>query len=265
VKGKQSVNCHTYVVRAALPSRNSPKVGGDAMSAESVFDNLEAIRLAPDAAETAGTREILRHVPVRKPNRTEFVRVHPDAEMQLATGVFVRLLRPFASPGGGGGGGGYQRRERGVTANVADETSEKQRRGPGGRPFRRGESGNPNGRPPGARNKTCALALKLMDAEAEPVIRAVIEAARKGDISAAKLVLERIAPMPRNRPVSLCMPPIETPADLGDAMDAILQAAAAGGLSPDEAVSIASLIETRRRAIETLELEARIAALEQRA
>jgi hypothetical protein len=59
------------------------------MSTESVFDNLEAIRLSPDAAATAGTREILRHVPVRKPNRIEFVRVHPDAGMQLATGVFV--------------------------------------------------------------------------------------------------------------------------------------------------------------------------------
>jgi hypothetical protein len=59
------------------------------MNAGSVFDNLEAIRLSPDAAATAGTREVLRHIPVRKPTRTEFVRVHPDAEMQLATGVFV--------------------------------------------------------------------------------------------------------------------------------------------------------------------------------
>jgi hypothetical protein len=59
------------------------------MTSESVFDNLEAIRLSPDDAATAGTREVLRHVPVRKPNRTEFVRVHPDADMQLATGVFV--------------------------------------------------------------------------------------------------------------------------------------------------------------------------------
>lgn len=59
------------------------------MSAGSVFDNLEAIRLNPDAASTAGVREALRHVPVRKPNRMEFIRVHPDAEMQLATGVFV--------------------------------------------------------------------------------------------------------------------------------------------------------------------------------
>jgi hypothetical protein len=59
------------------------------MSTGSVFDNLEAIRLSPDAAATAGTQEVLRHVPVRKPNRTEFVRVHPDANMHLATGVFM--------------------------------------------------------------------------------------------------------------------------------------------------------------------------------
>ena len=82
-------------------------------------------------------------------------------------------------------------------------------------------------------------------------------------MAAIKLVLERVAPLPRNRPVRFAMPSIETSADLAGAMGAILQAAADGALAPDEAVSIASLIETRRRTIETLELEARIAALEQ--
>src|SRR5690242_11591976 len=72
-----------------MPSRDPPPVGGGAMSAESVFDNLESLRLSPDADATAGTREILRHIPVRKPSRTEFIRVHTDADMQLATGVFV--------------------------------------------------------------------------------------------------------------------------------------------------------------------------------
>ena len=51
---------------------------------------------------------------------------------------------------------------------------------------------------------------------------------------------------------------------MGKAMGTILRAAADGDLTPDEAVSIASLIETRRRTIETLELEQRIAALEQK-
>jgi len=126
-----------------------------------------------------------------------------------------------------------------------------------------GQSGNPNGRRAGARNRTSALALKLMDADAKPVILALIEAAKGGDVAAIRLVLERVAPLPRNRPVQFDMPAIETSADLGEAMGAIMRAASDGELTPDEATAIASLIETRRRTIETLELEQRIAALEQ--
>ena len=92
----------------------------------------------------------------------------------------------------------------------------------------------------------------------------MIQAARGGDTTAIRMVLERVAPLSRNRPVQFDMPAIETAADLGEAMGAILQAAADGELAPDEVVSIASLIETRRRTIETIELEARIAALEQK-
>jgi hypothetical protein len=55
----------------------------------SVFDNLDALRLSPEAAATIGTHEVLTHVPVRKPSRTEWVRVHPAGDMQIATGVFI--------------------------------------------------------------------------------------------------------------------------------------------------------------------------------
>jgi hypothetical protein len=66
-----------------------------------------------------------------------------------------------------------------------------------------------------------------------------------------------------NRPVQFDLPPIETSADLGPALAAILRAASDGEMSPDEAMAFASLVESRRRQIETIELEARIAALEQ--
>ena len=115
---------------------------------------------------------------------------------------------------------------------MADETSGKQRRRAAGRPFRPGESGNPNGRPVGARNRVSALAQRLMDDNAEPVILALIKAAKSGDVSAIRVVLERIAPLPRNRPVHFFVPPIETAADLGEAMGSILQAAANGELTP---------------------------------
>lgn len=59
------------------------------MTAGSVFDNLDAIRLSPQVAAMGDVKEVLGHVPVRKPSRHEFVRVHPDADMHLATGVFI--------------------------------------------------------------------------------------------------------------------------------------------------------------------------------
>lgn len=59
-------------------------------------------------------------------------------------------------------------------------------------------------------------------------------------------------PLRRDRPVVFDMPAIETAADPGEATGAILRAAANGELTPDEATSIASLIEFRRRTIATL-------------
>ena len=56
---------------------------------KNIFSDLAALRLAPDNAALVGTREVLTHVPVRKPNRTDFFRVHPDPDMSLVTAVFL--------------------------------------------------------------------------------------------------------------------------------------------------------------------------------
>ncbi len=45
--------------------------------------DFNALRLSQDYAQTAGVEKILTTVPVRKPTKTEFVRVHP--EMQFDT------------------------------------------------------------------------------------------------------------------------------------------------------------------------------------
>jgi hypothetical protein len=52
----------------------------------SLFSDLAALRLDTTEAST-GTVEVLTHVPVRKPNRQEFFRVHPD--YALGTTVFT--------------------------------------------------------------------------------------------------------------------------------------------------------------------------------
>jgi hypothetical protein len=57
-------------------------------STTDIFADLDALRLSPDAAAVAGTTEILSHVPIRKPNRHEFVRTRPEPEFWFDTGVF---------------------------------------------------------------------------------------------------------------------------------------------------------------------------------
>ncbi len=51
-----------------------------------LFD-LSRLRLSQDFAQTLGVRKLLNTVPVRKPSRQEFVRVHPDEGHRLETFV----------------------------------------------------------------------------------------------------------------------------------------------------------------------------------
>lgn len=128
--------------------------------------------------------------------------------------------------------------------------------------FKPGQSGNPAGKPKGARNHATRAILQLIDGGAEEITKAVLEAAKGGDIGAARFILERIVPPAKERPVSLELPDIADANGIAAAQAAILQAVAGGELLPGEAQTISAIVESRRRAIETVELEQRIAALE---
>src|SRR5262249_25441724 len=141
---------------------------------------------------------------------------------------------------------------------LAQNTAEKQR----GRPFEPGRSGNPSGRPKGARNKTTLAVEALLDGEAEAITRKLTEKALQGDTTALRLCLERLVPARRDRVVAFDMPKIETAADAAKSSSAVLEACAAGILSPGEAGQIMQLISVHVRALETTEIEMRLAALE---
>lgn len=127
-----------------------------------------------------------------------------------------------------------------------------------GRPF---EPGNP-GRPKGARNKATLAAEALLDGEAEKLTRRAIQSALDGDGTALRLCLERIVPPRRDRPVSFDLPSITTAGDASRTMGAVLEAVAAGDVTPSEAEGIAKLVEGYLRALETTEFEKRLAMLE---
>ena len=141
----------------------------------------------------------------------------------------------------------------------AENTAGKQR----GRPFRKGRSGNPSGKPRGTRHKTTMAVQTLLEGEAEALTRKCVELAMEGDTTALRLCMERLAPAVKSRAVNLRLPPIETAADILKAQAATIGAMANGDITPDEAVTIANVLEAKRRTIETVQMEERIARLEQ--
>ena len=127
--------------------------------------------------------------------------------------------------------------------------------------FRKGQSGNPAGKPRGARHRVTVLAEKLMEDDAEAVVRAVVDKAKAGDMSAAKLVLDRIAPPRKGRLVKFSLAEMSSADEIGSAVGAIACAMAKGELTPEEAASVAAVLEIRRKAFEVVEIEARLLTL----
>ena len=138
------------------------------------------------------------------------------------------------------------------------ENLQKEGRTPDGR-FAPGHTGNPKGRAPGSRNKATQAALALM----EQITQTLVDAALGGDLTAIRLILERLVPPCKEKalpPISL--PPVPDAQSLPKLTAAILGAVADGCITPGEGQALAALASTHAKNLELAELEQRIAALE---
>jgi hypothetical protein len=111
-----------------------------------------------------------------------------------------------------------------------------------GRPF---SAGNP-GRPRGSRNRLKLLQGLLADGDLEAIVHAVIAKAKKGDLAAAKLVLDRVMPAPRTRPVEIDLPAIgwyDAAEALLASYGAVTKGIAAGQITPSEAGEIIAALD----------------------
>ncbi|SRR5712691_8642195 len=104
-----------------------------------------------------------------------------------------------------------------------------------GRPFEKGQSGNHAGRRTGRRNQATLAAAALLAGESEALTRKAVELALVGDPSAA---------------------------DIAAAMKAVTSALARGAITPGEAATIAAVVDTFVRAIETSDFDRRLQLVE---
>jgi len=126
-------------------------------------------------------------------------------------------------------------------------------------PFNKGQSGNPAGRPKGARDKRTLLFDELAPYGGQLIAKAVA-LALEGDPAMIRLCLDKL--------IGNCKP--SEPSDhlpdfagsLSDKGEKVLDAIAAGTLTPAEGQDLLSAITNQARILETDELLRRIEVLE---
>lgn len=123
--------------------------------------------------------------------------------------------------------------------------------------FAPGKSGNPKGR---ASSESKQLRAKLQT-DGEAVLTVVLDAAKGGDLTACKLVLDRLVPAlkPTAAPVRVDLP---AQAGIAGTARAFIEAAARGDLPADIAAQMVTAVASLARITEIDDLAKRLDALE---
>jgi len=115
-------------------------------------------------------------------------------------------------------------------------------------------SGN-SGRPRGVRNRATVLLDAITHDDLKAIMTKIVEKAKAGDLAAAKLIFDRIAPAPRGRALEIDLPALDKRND-GDTLiaiyDAITRAVVSGTITPSEAVELIAIVDAHRVAIKEL-------------
>ncbi len=124
-----------------------------------------------------------------------------------------------------------------------------------------GSTPNPSGRRPGS-GKIAELRDKLVNGALEGVLAVVHEAAMKGDMAAARLLIERC--IPTVRATGLATPIALTGNTLGEQGRSVLQQVADGAIAPAEAGELLAALGHLSSITVNDEMEARLAGIEAR-
>jgi hypothetical protein len=106
------------------------------------------------------------------------------------------------------------------------------------------------------------MADQLAEGQAQELIQKAIELAKTGNVSCMHMVLDRVWPIRKGRPVNLEVGPIRGPKDVLAAIAMVWTAIGEGRLTPEEASALFPVIEKSMQAIELHEVRNRVEELE---
>jgi hypothetical protein len=103
----------------------------------------------------------------------------------------------------------------------------------------------------------------LLGSDGELILNKAVELAKKGNIHAIKLCLERIIPPARERCINLEVRAVGNKQELPIAIPDVLAAVAQGRITPAEGQALAATVMSHVHVIEKHELTRRVQALEE--
>ncbi|WP_293920655.1 hypothetical protein [Sphingobium sp. UBA5915] len=118
------------------------------------------------------------------------------------------------------------------------------------------------GKAKGTRHKATMACEALLDGQVKQLTQKAVDMALAGDVLAMRICMDRIAPPRKDRHVTFQLPRIDGAGDHPAALASIMSAVAGGALTPAEGQALAAMLAEHRKAIETADIEARLAALE---
>ncbi len=108
------------------------------------------------------------------------------------------------------------------------------------------------------------LAIAAMEGELDKIVRKILEAAASGDMAAARLVIDKLIPAAKDRPIAISLPNLKELEGCREATAAVIQSVANGELLTGDGERLATMIEFQRKGLEGAEVMRRLDAIEER-